>query len=220
MAQKLLFCVITSVLFLIQSHSSSALAASFDCKKATTTAEKMICSNTSLSRLDEELAKVYLQTLASVPDQEILKREQRDWVKKKRNQCTSIDRLTSTYRTRISALTKELTTREKTATADGISGTWQELKPAAGGPFSLIIDKNRLRLTLCKKRVFKLQDVREKQYVFAARERGRCPGYSNRDEFNRIIISVTDEETIHARFYSGGTEKGFLGSDNFFNLGH
>ena len=154
MSSKRSFCLITSVLFLIQSHSFSALAASFDCEKATTTAEKMICSNTSLSRVDEELAKVYLQTLASVPDREILKTEQRDWVKKKRNQCTTVDCLSSSYRIRIAALTKELTAREKTATADGISGSWQQLKPAAGGPVRITINNGRLHLNFCKKRIF------------------------------------------------------------------
>lgn len=219
MSSKRSFCLITSVLFLIQSHSFSALAASFDCKKATTTAEKMICSNTSLSRLDEELAKVYLQTLASVPDHEILKREQRDWVKKKRNQCTSVDCLSSNYRIRITALTKALTAHGNTTTASEISGTWQELKPAAGGPIRMTINNGELQLSFCKKRIFEIKLISRNKYTFSARENGTCMGYLFNDEVNIIKISVTDRETIHAVFYSGKHEDDWIGSDNFYKVG-
>ena len=40
---------------------SLLLSASFDCSKAQTTTEKVICSDRELSLLDEELSRIYLQ---------------------------------------------------------------------------------------------------------------------------------------------------------------
>ena len=42
------------------------LAASFDCAKATTKVEKMICADTKLSRLDKEIAAAYAQLLSLI----------------------------------------------------------------------------------------------------------------------------------------------------------
>ena len=63
--------------------STQALAASFDCNKATTWLEKTVCSNPELSKLDEELAKAYHDALASLsPEgQKETKQYQRQWFK-------------------------------------------------------------------------------------------------------------------------------------------
>ncbi|HYA15418.1 MAG TPA: lysozyme inhibitor LprI family protein, partial [Syntrophales bacterium] len=63
--------------------STQALAASFDCNKATTWLEKTVCSNPELSKLDEELAKAYHDALASLsPEgQKETKQYQRQWLK-------------------------------------------------------------------------------------------------------------------------------------------
>jgi uncharacterized protein YecT (DUF1311 family) len=64
--------------------STQAIAASFDCNKATTWVEKSVCSDAELSQLDEELAKAYHDALASLsPEgQKETKQYQRQWLKK------------------------------------------------------------------------------------------------------------------------------------------
>jgi len=193
-------------------------AASFDCKKATTAAEKMICSNSSLSSLDEELAKVYLQALTSASDREALKKEQRDWVKKKRNLCINVDCLFSSYQARIAQLKADAAARGKAPSAGEISGVWEELKPAAGGPYRLIIKPGKLNLSLCNRKTFELKQVQESKYIFVASEKGKCLGYSSRFELNVITITISDSESIHATFYSGMDKNDWLGSNNFFKI--
>ncbi|MDR2635286.1 MAG: lysozyme inhibitor LprI family protein [Campylobacteraceae bacterium] len=57
--------------------------ASFDCNKAKTDVEKLICSNEELSKLDEELNKAYKELLAIVnnDDKRMIIQEQREWIK-------------------------------------------------------------------------------------------------------------------------------------------
>jgi uncharacterized protein len=63
--------------------SIRANAASFNCKKATNWLEKTICSDPELSKLDEQMAKAYQDTLASLsPEgQKETKEYQRQWLK-------------------------------------------------------------------------------------------------------------------------------------------
>jgi len=56
---------------------------SFDCSKATTKSEHIICQSKILSQLDTELALVYKIALKDSADKEILKREQLSWLKKR-----------------------------------------------------------------------------------------------------------------------------------------
>ncbi|MBZ0093917.1 MAG: lysozyme inhibitor LprI family protein [Sulfuricella sp.] len=80
-----------------------AQAASFDCGKAQSTVEKMVCTDTELSRLDEEIAKVYGEVLKIFPDEALLKKQQRGWLKA-RNQCKEITCVRDYYRGRLAEL--------------------------------------------------------------------------------------------------------------------
>lgn len=55
-------------------------AASFDCAKAKSKVEKAICSDSSLSKLDEQLLVAYKSSLAIHPFPEYVKARQRDWL--------------------------------------------------------------------------------------------------------------------------------------------
>ena len=63
-----------------------ALATSFDCTKADKAVEKMICTDTELSKLDEEVAAAYTTALARTNDKEDLKNDQKKWLRI-RNNC-------------------------------------------------------------------------------------------------------------------------------------
>lgn len=91
--------IILAVLLL----ATSAQAASFDCKKASTAVEKAICSDSQLSKLDEELGKVYKSALSVVAEKDSLKAEQRKWIQF-RNTIPDTATLIKIYNARIDKL--------------------------------------------------------------------------------------------------------------------
>ncbi len=85
-----------------------AQAASFDCAKASTNVEKLICKTPSLSRSDEELSAVYKQAVAVAFIADSVKKEQRGWIAR-RNKCPSAQCLAEEYETRRLVLAASLT---------------------------------------------------------------------------------------------------------------
>lgn len=107
-------------------------AASFDCNKASSEVEKMICRDSELSALDDSLAKAYKSARAIAGETGIatLKSEQLNWLKS-RNSCTDIDCLKTSISSRIATLSP--------STAD--INSRKESNPAATGPQSARQDK-------------------------------------------------------------------------------
>ncbi len=83
-----------------------AKAASFDCSKAATVAEKLICGSQSLSVLDDDLHRSYQTVLDRLDgsDKESLTKEQRNWIKYVRNICSESTCLERVYKARIALL--------------------------------------------------------------------------------------------------------------------
>jgi uncharacterized protein len=89
-------------------------AASFDCQKPKNTAEKMICADAELSKLDAQLAQAYrgalkaLHSPASIfdPDESRtrLVQEQKNWITYVRNICQDTACLQEAYQSRIQLL--------------------------------------------------------------------------------------------------------------------
>ena len=73
-------------------------SASFDCSKASSFNEKIVCSNPNLNKLDEEMASLY-QELVKISS-EALKIQQRQWNKEVRA-CKDEKCITSLYKTRV-----------------------------------------------------------------------------------------------------------------------
>jgi uncharacterized protein len=91
-------------LTLLLSAAASANSASFDCGKASTKIEKMICGDAELSRLDEDLGKSYRQALDERADKQGIMQEQKRWIKEVRNKCEGASCLNEAYISRISHL--------------------------------------------------------------------------------------------------------------------
>jgi len=66
---------ILSLTFVQLSH-----AASFDCKKASTNHEKLICNNPELSEADSQLGDMYRSALKNFKYSELIKEDQRLWL--------------------------------------------------------------------------------------------------------------------------------------------
>jgi uncharacterized protein len=83
---------------------TSAYAASFDCGKAASEVEKLICGDDELSILDESLNKAYLKALERPDIRKQMIESQRQWLKNERNACKNAECLKKAYETRIKEL--------------------------------------------------------------------------------------------------------------------
>lgn len=107
-----------SILFFI---SASSYAASFDCAKSSTKIEKLICTNENLSQLDNELARLYTATKSQNPN---IVSQQREWLKKKRGTCETVDCLSQAYREQIFSLKQ---CRNCLVSEHAIIGYWENI---------------------------------------------------------------------------------------------
>jgi uncharacterized protein len=98
----------------------SAHAASFDCAKAASRIEKLICSDAELSKLDEELSTAYKAALEDVKQAVLLKQWQRQWLKE-RNGCSDVDCVKQVYEVRLFTLQHIANTTSPSTSAGGAS---------------------------------------------------------------------------------------------------
>jgi uncharacterized protein len=85
------------------SIAQATLAASFDCRKAGTRDEKLICATPTLSALDDELGRVYSRRLRDVPDLAELRNSQVTWLQQ-RQACADAACIAAAYRQRLQVL--------------------------------------------------------------------------------------------------------------------
>jgi uncharacterized protein len=90
---------------------TSANAASYDCTKANTKVEKIVCSNEEISKLDDLLSELYERTYNSLIQQGVyafiitdLVKSQRHWLRSIRNACEDANCVKSTYESRINEI--------------------------------------------------------------------------------------------------------------------
>lgn len=79
-----MFLVLMLLLF-----PAAGWAASFDCGKAQTKVEKLVCNTPAISKLDDEIGKLYQATInkASEEQKQVLVTLQKHWLKHTRNVC-------------------------------------------------------------------------------------------------------------------------------------
>jgi uncharacterized protein len=94
----LIFILITASLF----------GASFDCSKAKSNVEKMICQDEELSKLDEKLSTVYASFYFLTKE---IKSDQREWLKQ-RNQCKDSSCIQTSYTKRLEELNTSLSNQK------------------------------------------------------------------------------------------------------------
>jgi len=95
-----------------------AWPASFDCQKARSAVEKMVCADPELSKLDAQLEQTYQGALNTVASQvkankttadapSKLVKEQKNWITYQRNICTDAACLREVYQARIELLKRD-----------------------------------------------------------------------------------------------------------------
>ena len=83
--------------------TASGYAASFDCKKALSPAEKMVCDSSTLSNLDNQMAALYSKAKSEATDADALRQIQLAWIVKTRG-CRDESCLEQLYKQRIGEL--------------------------------------------------------------------------------------------------------------------
>ena len=113
-----------------------ACAASFDCHKARTKVEKMVCSSPELSKLDGELGVIYSKALA---DPTMLAGEvsknQKGWLKWDRNLCGDIPCLKKEYHKQIAELQNAIAVKFSAPEHKypPYPDVWQQMFPVSNG---------------------------------------------------------------------------------------
>lgn len=79
-----------------------AHSASFNCSKVSTIYESLICKDSSLSKKDEQMARLYKKAMSQLPrsEQKGLRNDQRDWLSLRDN-CEDKECLEYQYSRRI-----------------------------------------------------------------------------------------------------------------------
>lgn len=97
-------CICTAAMLVwFLSAPLAGHAASFDCTKASSHVERLICAENELSRLDDDLAVVYRAASAAPDAAEQVRRDQRQWLAA-RNACSDSACIKSAYVRRLAAL--------------------------------------------------------------------------------------------------------------------
>jgi len=91
------------MMLLVLIFMPSAQAATFDCDKASSFAEKVVCSDSRITAMDDELGALYKLALASSPQKDALKADQKAWLAS-RDQCQDSNCIMKAYSDRIAAL--------------------------------------------------------------------------------------------------------------------
>jgi uncharacterized protein len=105
----------------------TATAASFDCTKAGSAAERAICADAALSAMDDDLSALYAAARREADDRGRLQRQQRHWLER-RNACPDAACLRQAYRARLDRL--------RAASVEAPARDWQ----CPGQPHKLLLE--------------------------------------------------------------------------------
>lgn len=103
------------------TNTNWVIAAGFDCTKASTNIEEMICSNETLSKLDDQNTLLFKKYKSVSNDLNFIVQDQRDWLKHTRNNCQDAPCLEETYHKRNAYLTSRIESNQVTNMTDSIS---------------------------------------------------------------------------------------------------
>lgn len=88
----------------IPAAESTPVQPSFDCNKASTKVEKLICSSSEVAAADVQLSQLYKQLVVNSPAAEAIIADQKVWMKSVRGACVDVQCLALAYQLRIQQL--------------------------------------------------------------------------------------------------------------------
>ncbi|WP_156424749.1 lysozyme inhibitor LprI family protein [Novosphingobium fuchskuhlense] len=86
------------------AHAGPITSPSFDCSKASTPQERLVCGDDELARLDVAMMQAFRMARDSAPDRQVVIDGQRVWLRNSFRTCSDKACLTSAYRSRIAQL--------------------------------------------------------------------------------------------------------------------
>lgn len=108
-----------SLFALLISLASSSFAVSFDCAKARSVPEKLICSDQELSQLDDKLGALVRQAALDTPDISAFKRRNVEAWKQRERDCKDAICVKAWYEARIVEVSQLLKSAASSKTDDG-----------------------------------------------------------------------------------------------------
>jgi uncharacterized protein len=112
---------IAAALLFTVSTAAFADGPAFNCAKASSKVEKMICADPTLSSADSVNADMYKEALQTTDNPNGVKQEQRQWLKS-RNACQTADCIAKAYDTRYNQLQHERLVNSGAVNLDGSIG--------------------------------------------------------------------------------------------------
>lgn len=105
---------------------ATSQAASFDCAKAATKVEKIICDDAEISRLDEELSAAYKSAIQVGKQADTINQAQKQWLKE-RNECPESVCVKTAYQARLSVLVDTHTSNPQIFSVEALKTTCIDL---------------------------------------------------------------------------------------------
>lgn len=105
LSTRLLWPSLWTAAVVVSSYIPGAMAASFDCEKAASAVELLVCDDNTLSAADEEMARLYQQ--AKALDRSVVA-EQAEWLRDVRNTCQDTECLSKVHIERIAQLERRV----------------------------------------------------------------------------------------------------------------
>lgn len=127
------------VMYLVPSFSQ---AYSFDCRRATTRIDRVICAVPELSRLDEDMASQYRDAIRVSKNAELQRKRHMAWLKS-RVSCSDSRCLVEMYRARISELEA---VNSSSGSNDSLAGVWVQVYPCVKNCADSFRDQFELRI--------------------------------------------------------------------------
>ena len=90
----------------VPQANNSPFAPSFDCAKANTGPERLICGDRDLAKLDVDVSQAYSKAREKTSDKNQIRTEQQNWMKNSRNACSDKDCMSKAMTQRIQELSK------------------------------------------------------------------------------------------------------------------
>ena len=106
------------ILTVLLCLAGNVYGAGFDCTKASTTVEHLVCNDAELSKMDDALVSAYTRIISQASDREAVKTAQKEWLKR-RDACKDAACLKKVYTSRLTVLTSKVSTTKNTSTFVG-----------------------------------------------------------------------------------------------------
>ncbi|MFM0390783.1 lysozyme inhibitor LprI family protein [Paraburkholderia phytofirmans] len=113
--------IVFATLLVASSTAAFADGPAFNCAKASSQVEKMICADPTLSAADSVNADLYREVLQASDSQNQVKQQQRQWLRT-RNACQTVDCIAKAYDTRYNQLQHERLVNSGAVNSDGSIG--------------------------------------------------------------------------------------------------